>query len=219
MCGPCTEQEEKLYAESQKPENIVQRIAASTEQANKAAELNQVIMAARTTDDTIQVRTDLFNAATVAITDLKKAIDEDINITNKPYALAEELKRRFEHFRDVIFEMQQKIVEAGNTQKAIQVYLNQLANTLRAEEREKLKIQDLNYQPKSVKPAKPATITTTGTKGKRKGGALDKVELRKFAAELGVAEFTLQMIVVSKGITIPEAAKILKATLEAAKQG
>lgn len=211
MCANCEIQEEKLYQESQKPENVAARLEA----VNKpAAELNEVLKAARDVDNSIQVRTDLFNAATVAITELKKAIEDDVNITNKPYALAEELKTRFEHYREVVFELNQQIVEAGNHQKAIQVYLNQLANTLRAEEREKLKIADLSYQPAKVKPATPKPIKTTGGK---KSTKLDKAELRAAAAELGVAEFTLQMLVVSKGCTIAEAKAMLKATLDAAK--
>ena len=160
------------------------------------------------------MRGDLFNAATVAIVDLKKSIDDDISIPNKPYTLAEELKRRFEHFKTVVFELNQQIVDAGNNQKAIQVYLNQLANQLRSEEREKLKISDLSYQPVKVKPVTPKGIKTTGT---RKSGRLDKTELRKVASELGVPEFSLQMIVVSKGVTIIEAGRILKASIESAK--
>jgi D-ribose pyranose/furanose isomerase RbsD len=46
---------------------------------------------------------------------------------------------------------------------------------------------------------------------------LIRVELRKAAAELGVNEFTLQMVVVSKGIPISEAVKIIKASIEAGK--
>lgn len=211
MCGPCSDEEEKLYAESQKPENVAARVNESNV---KAAELNAVLKQAETIDSTVQVRSDIFNAETVSIDDIKKAIDDDASITNKPYALAETLKTRFEHFRDVVFELNQQIVEAGNRQKAIQVYLNQLANKLRAEEREKLKIADLNYQPKAVKPATPKPIKTTGNK---KSGKLDKAELRKYAAELGVAEFTLQMIVVSKGISIEAAANILRSQLELMK--
>ncbi len=166
------------------------------------------------TDNSIQVRTDLFNAATVSIVTLKAEIDNNPEITNKPYALATELMGRFEKFKTVIFEYNEKIVEANNNQKAIQVYLNQMANTLRAEEREKLKIADINYKPTVVKPTKPKSITTTGTK---KSTKLDKVELRKYAAELGIAEFTLQMIVVSKGITIEAAANMLRKSINEAK--
>lgn len=203
FCDECWEKEEKVSAEHMKPENQQARVNA----------MNAALEESRKVDSSIQVRTDLFNAATVAIINLKAEIDNNPTIENKPFALAEELKNRFEHFKTVIFEMNEKIIEAGNEQKAIQVYLNQLANQLRAEEREKLKIADMSYQPARVKPAKPVSIKTTGTKKTK----LDKNELRKYAAELGVAEFTLQMLVVSKGITVEQAANMLRKSINEAK--
>lgn len=197
MCPSCAEKEDKAQAEANKPENI-------------AARLNNVIAKAREIDDSIEVRTDLFNAHTVAILDLKKAIDDNPSIENKPYALAEELKNRFEHFKTVVFEMNQKIVDAGNAQKAIQVYLNQLANQLRVEEREKLKISDINYKPTVVKPAKVAAIRTASKK-------FDKKELQKLASELGIDPFTLQMVVVSKGISLEQAGNMLRKSINEAK--
>jgi hypothetical protein len=165
---------------------------------------------ARQIDNAISVRTDLFNAATVAIQSLKENIDLDTGIINKPYALAEQLKNRFEHFKSVVFDLNEKLVAAGNEQKAIQIYLNNLANTLRAEEREKLKIADINYKPNVVKPIKPTAIKTA--KGK-----FNKAEISKYAKELGVAEFTLQMLVVSKGITPEAAANMLRKSINEAK--
>ena len=169
-----------------------------------------VLREAAKVDSTVQVRTDLFNAATVAINTLKAAIDADETITNKPYALAEQLKARFLHFRDVVFEMNQKIVEAGNQQKAIQIYLNQLANSLREEERSKLKLTDISYKPSTPKAVTVKPVKTAKVK-------IDKVELRKWAGELGVSEFTLQMIVVQKNITVEAAARMLRQSINAAK--
>lgn len=213
FCDECWTKEQAFTKDHMSAENQQKRV----DEANaKQIALHEVaVQTSRAVDSSIQVRTDLFNAATESIVNLKKEIDANESITNKPYALASELMTRFEHFKSVVFEMQQKIVEAGNEQKAIQVYLNQLANQLRAEEREKLKINDISYQPTKVKPVKPAAIKTTGTK---KSTKLDKAELNKYAAELGVAAFTLQMVVVSRGITIKEAADMLKASLAAAKQ-
>ena len=182
------------------------------EKFNESVE-SKVIDASRVIDSSIQVRTDLFNAATTAIVDMKKAIDENPEIATKPYALAEELTTRFNHFKQVIFDAQQQIVEAGNHQKAIQVYLNQLANSLRQEEREKLKIADINYKPTVTKP----TVKKVSTSQTKKSTKLDKAELRKFAAELGVSEFTLQMVVVSKGITVEAAANILRRSIAETK--
>lgn len=170
--------------------------------------LNRAIAEARQINDSILVRTDIFNTETTSITNLKKVIDEDASISNKPYALAEELLRQFNHFKQVIFERNQEIVEANNKQKAIQVYLNSLANQLRAEEREKLKIQDINYKPAA--PVKPRLIKT----GR---GKFDKIELRKYATELGIGEFILQAFVVQKGITVEQAANILRRSIAQAK--
>lgn len=201
FCDECWVKEQSATAEIKANQQTTQVVTNALQQAARV-------------DNTVQVRTDLFNAETVSIINLKAEIDNNPEIANKPYVLAQELINRFEKFKSVIFEYNEKIVEANNAQKAIQVYLNQMANQLRSEEREKLKIADINYQPTKVKPVKPTAIKTTGTK---KATKLDKVELRKAAAELGVAEFTLQMVVVAKGCTIAEAAEMLKKSIAAAK--
>jgi DNA integrity scanning protein DisA with diadenylate cyclase activity len=178
----------------------------------KQAEMNPTITLPqiREIDESVQIKTDIFNAATIAINELKATIDADSTIENKPFALATELMTRFTHFKNVVFEMNQKIVEAGNQQKAIQIYLNQLANSLRAEERAKLKIADINYKPTAPKTTTVKPIKTASKK-------LDKVELRKYASELGVSEFTLQMIVVSKGLSVEDAAHMLRRSINEAK--
>jgi uncharacterized coiled-coil protein SlyX len=164
----------------------------------------------RDIDNRVTVRTDLFNAATIAIAELKKSIDSDETITNKPYALAVELQNRYSHYKQVIFELNEKVVEASNQQKAIQIYLNNLANTLRQEEREKLKIQDINYKPRAVR-----TVSAKAIKLSKK--KLDTKELRKYAAELGVPEFTLRMVAIQKGLDATSVYKLMKANIEAAK--
>lgn len=180
------------------------------EEMERPIDINEVLRTSRSIDASIQVRTDLFNAATVAIVDIKKAIDEDANIENKPFALASELMGKLNHWKQVIFDLSEQTVNAQNNQRAIQQYLNQLANQLRAEEREKLKLQDINYKPGPIKKVTPKAIKLAKPR-------LDKKELRKYAAELGVSEFTLQMLVVSKGITVQQAARLMKNSLESAK--
>jgi len=199
MCPSCHATEIRLQAENNTPEKQQERVDS----------LHEALDRSRAIDSAISVRTDLFNAATTAIVDLRQIIESDDTIINKNFKLAEELMARFEHFKSVVFEANAAIVEATNNQKAIQVYLNQLANSLRAEEREKLKIQDLNYKPKEVKPVKPRAVKTAKAK-------LNKGDLRKYAAELGVSEFTLQMLVVSKGITVEAAANMLRKSVKEA---
>jgi hypothetical protein len=215
MCNDCWTKEQTASAERMKPENQQARVDAMYSRADVALNsartdmLNNAMNASRKLDSSVEVRSDLFNAATVAIVDLKKLIDDNPEITNKPYALAEALTERFTHFKKVVFDANEQIVEATNNQKAIQVYLNTLANTLRAEEREKLKLQDINYKPGNIKPIK--TVTPVKTRVSKK---LDKKELDKYAKELQVSAFTLQMLCVSQGITPEQAANKLRKSIK-----
>lgn len=212
MCRSCYSNEMRLQAENNTPEKQEERVKIANEVMQNSLELN-ALATSRQIDSSITVRTDLFNAATTSIVELKSIIDNDSTIQNKQYALAEELMRRFEHFKDVIFEANQTVVEASNNQRAIQVYLNQLSNQLRAEEREKLKIQDINYKPREVKPIKPKAIRT-------KKVAFNKADIRNAASqltqELGkpIPEYMLQMIVTSRQVTVEEAANILRKSLK-----
>ena len=217
FCDSCWEKEESATKINSTPEAIQSRLDVIEEiHANQSSQsrydnpITNAITQTQQIDSKIQVRTDLFNSATTAIIELKAAIDADDTIPNKPYSLASTLKYRFEHYRHIVFELNEQIVEAGNNQRAIQVYLNTLANQLRAEERESLKLADINYKPLAPKVAvKRISTSQTGKKGK-----IDKVELRKYASELGVSEFTLQMVVVQKGISVADAAFLLKKSIE-----
>lgn len=201
FCHGCWGKEEL----SQQDDKIVEK-----RQQESVDTLNNAIRQSRQIDESVQIHTDLFNAETVAIVELKVAIDNDANIANKPYALAEEVIRRFKHDKELIFNANKAIVEAGNRQKAAQVYLNQLANQLRSEEREKLRLADISYKPTAPKSDKVKPIKTRAPK-------LDKTELRKYAAELGISEFTLQMVVVQKGITVEAAANQLRRSIKEAQ--
>lgn len=212
MCQDCYHKEIALTKESESLADT--RLQAEKERGNQVIAINEVLRKSTEIDNSISIRTDIFNAETVAINDLKKAIDEDASITNKPYALAKVIHERFNQYKAVIFQKNQEIAEIGNQQKAIQVYLNGMANQLRAEEREVFKISDINYKPNPVK------LTIKKEKGPiktRSSKVLDKEELAKYAKELGISAATIQMIVVSKGITVEAAAKLIKASLAAAQ--
>lgn len=169
---------------------------------SEAAELN-LLAKSMQIDNAIQLHTDIFNAKTIAIVELKKAIEEDSSIENKHYKLAEVISERFKHLTQVIFDARQKQVDAQNEQKAIQVYLNQLVDKLSKEEREKLKLHDIEYKPSDKPVKKPSAVKTK---------KFDKTEVREQAAklteELGfpVADSILQMICVSKNMTAEQAA-------------
>jgi hypothetical protein len=180
--------------------------------------LNKVLAEAKEKDLKVQLRTDMYNAATESIKELKVTIDSDSAIQNKPYTLAEQLKTRFEHFQSVVFaesqvisDAEKKIEEAVNNQKAIQIYMNTLANQLRVEEREKLHIADIQYNPSAPKAVKTKNITT------KKSTKTSPAELKKYAQEIGAPTYILQQIIISKGVDVKTAADILKKSMNKAE--
>jgi len=187
MCDECYEKELALQAANNTPEKQQERVLS----------MNNILTSARTIDAQIQVRTDIFNANTVAIVTLKKAIDEDVTITNKQFRLAEELSTRFHILKTAIFELNEEVIIKSNEQRAIQTYLNQLSNSLRAEEREKLKLQDINYNPQ------PAKLKVSSNKPKKE--KVDKALLEKYSKELGLPPSVLTMSMVAKNLTLDQA--------------
>lgn len=174
--------------------------------AHTSQELDKVTIAlAQKIDQSIQLSTDAFNAQTVSINELKNAIENDESIPNKPYTLAAELLQRFENFKTIMFDAQKRVIDSQNNMKAIQVYLNNLAVSLRTEEREKLKISDINYKPLETKP-KTIKVGTIGAPKKK----FTQVEVIRVARELNVAPATIQMLCVAKNITPSEAGELIK---------
>ena len=172
---------------------------------------NEVLRKSKDIDSHIETSVDVFNADTVAIVELEKAVDSDNTITNKPWAKAQVLLDRFQHFKNVQVEANKTIVDSVSKQRAIQQRLNVIANELRDEEREKLRLADLNYKPRNVKiPVTAKTIRMSKQK-------LDNVALRRYATELGVPEFTMRALAIQKNLTADGVYKLMKANLEVAK--
>ena len=198
LCVSCIEAEMKATMLHQSPEKQAERM--NTYQAT--------IEASRAIDQSIRVVSDVFNAKTVAIVELKDAIDAnpDIPSDRKAFALASELDARFQNLTKVIFDMKAELTELSNERGAIQLYFNQLSNKLRVEEREKFKITDINYQP-----AKPKLVTPKEKKTRKPSAPkFDRAELTKYATELGVPMNALQVICIRRGCTPEVAASILK---------
>jgi len=203
LCQDCLDYEEKSLQESK--ERIRTNVATASE----------TIITAQKIDTSVQVRTDVFNSETVAIQDIVRAIqaDESIAKDDKAFAIAKVVTERLNHFKGVIFGLGEQIIAESNKQRAAQQYLNGVSNFLRQEQREKLKLLDINYTPKPVAPIK----TPKGPKAIKKSTKIDKVELRNAALRLGVNEATLQMLCIAKGISVADAEIALRKSLEAAK--
>lgn len=189
-------------------------------QADRVEAMNKALVESRQADATIQVKSDIFNAYTTSIVDLKSTIDMDVTVINKPYTLAKELMTRFQSFKVIAFDLQERLSEVAGQQKAIQIYLNTLANTLRSDERERLKIADINYRPNPVAPIKKTKIIGThGTPQRTAKAKIDKNEVKAatmaLSKEIGmpINDFMLHTVIVSKGCSIPEAVEVIKKSL------
>jgi len=140
-------------------------------------------------DSSIELDTDLFNAATVSIKDMKDAIDKDDSIENKTLELFTRLKNRHELFQERIFQRNKANTVEANSQRSIQQYFNEFSNRLRESEREALRLQDLTYKPRP--PVKPKKAKVPGKK------KYDRAELARVAEETNMAASSIQALCVA----------------------
>jgi len=160
---------------------------------------NDKLIQAKEIDSSVQTRSDIFNAETVSIIELRDAIDADDTITNKHFKLGEIVMERMNGYKKAIFEMNEEMVALANKQIANQIYLNELSNKLRLEEREQLKLKDINYKPNPVKVTKPSSAS--------KVRKFDKAELKKWASIAKMPESVIQMLCLAKNLTPEQAAQ------------
>jgi hypothetical protein len=206
LCSKCYAAELQVTKEYQAPELQEQRLA----EHNKQIKLNELIGEATKIDQSIQLSSDIFNAKTIALVDIMKAIDIDESIVNKPYSKTEYSVNRIKHLVKVIFDCKNQITEAENEIRANQVNVNMLVNTLRDEERAKLKLQDINYQPATPKTPKPKS---SGTAKAKKSSKIDMNEVNKWAAKIGMPSQLIHMRMLSKNMNAEAAARTFAAEM------
>lgn len=163
-------------------------------------------------DARIRISTDIFNAETVAIADIKKVIDEDESITNKHFRLAQAIEVRYKHFAKIVHDKTEEIIELETKQRALQTYFNTLGKELREAERAQLRLKDLQYKPqeptKVLKPKKEKLAIKT----------YDIAEIRAAAEKYGVMPNIVQIFCIQRKITPEEAAILVAETMKAAKK-
>ncbi len=165
-------------------------------------------------DSQIRISTDIFNAKTVAIHELKKIIDATPSIPadKKYFELASLLSQRYDKLIDIIFGARDEILHAESEQRAIQTYYNELGKKLRADEREKIRLKDATYKP----------IEKVDVKKTPRAPSIKKVdgnEIRAACArhEIPQAIPIITMLMVAKKIGVEEAIKTFKETMLAKK--
>lgn len=162
-------------------------------------------------DARIKINTDIFNAETVAIAEIKKVIDADETITNKHFTLAQAIEKRYKHFAAVVHDKTEEILELETKQRALQTYFNNLGKELRESERAQLRLKDLQYKPKEV------VKVTKPKKEKLAVKTVDMNEVRKWAEHYKVMPNIVQIFCIQRRIEPEEAAKLVFETMNATK--
>lgn len=214
MCDDCIQKEKDHQSPEKQAERLAQYHATLPPKPEPSGilNINNLLDKARAVDYAVKVVTDIFNAETIATTEILASVenDETIPAAEKQFKKAEFLQTRQEHFQKVIFDANQTVVDAQNRLRVVQQELNKIVNTLRAEEREKLKILSPEYKPGEVKKPKD-----TVSKPRAKKVKFDKKELMDTAAKL-IAEgyviewSNLQMICTRRDMTPAQAADVVR---------
>lgn len=159
-------------------------------------------------DTTIKVKTEIFNAKTKSIIDIKDEIDLDPSIVfkDKSYELGKRVLADFQHLRNVLFNFDQAYHKERDNKtselRSQQTFLNELANRISKEERDRIGLKDLSYKPLPPKAPKAPKV---------KKKKFNKKELKEYSDKLGGnVEYLLQGLCVQKDITVEEAYNIVK---------
>ena len=110
-------------------------------------------------DSSLKLREDIFNSESASITTIVDLINADDRIKDKNFHICTAVKEKIEKLRILIFDENTRIVELNNRLRVNEQYLNEKANALRTEEREKLKLQDNTYKINPIKISKPKLVS------------------------------------------------------------
>lgn len=102
------------------------------------------------TDQSIQVSSDYFNAEVTSLSELKLALENSVDASQIDFELAKLIQQRFNHFKQVLFDISDASRNLQSRQRAQYQALNDLASKLSAAQREELKLKDISYNAASA---------------------------------------------------------------------
>lgn len=174
------------------------------EQATVAANAKAVIATSQKIDSTIQLKADIFNAATVSFTELQAAIlaNTEIPAEKKSESLLTEVASRIAALDTAIFTLTAETVAKQNERNSLLTSAQQIHARLRESERVKFKQFDVNYKVVTPKTVKPKPITVKKTKP-------NITLILKVAKETGMPASSIRTSMLQKGISEEQAGKYL----------
>lgn len=145
---------EKCQARDKEVEDEISALGSTREE--RVNNVKSIYAQNRQVEQSIRILPEIFNAKMMAIVELAKAVDIDPEIPadEKQFRLAKILDERYHHLKEILVEHRKTITEIENEQRAINQYYNDLAKKLRADQREKIRLKDVTYQPVEPKTIK-----------------------------------------------------------------
>ncbi len=187
MCAQCKADDDKIREQTKSVDMII----------NQSKEINSHI----------ELKQDIFNAATVPVIQVKAAIDADESIPadQKEYKFTQYCYEQFLHMQKVAFDKKQEYEAAENEKRMWQAQAQSAAGKLRMELREHFKNLNMNYNPSPAKVVKPATP------GKPKVKKPSAKECREAAIKYNIAAMApqVQMMTITRNLSAEDAAKEL----------
>jgi len=197
MCQECYQ--EQKAAQEENESGAEQRVIESREEFKR----KQAIDVQKILQETIEYKSDYFNANIPSILELRDSINPTLDAQTKHEEYTKLLIEQVGHLKHVLLEMDDVRMKVSTRLKNMQTEINSSANELRAEVRAKLQIENINYHPVAPKVAKTP-------KAPKVGGTTVRVNTKEIdaaAAKYGVPAQTITMLVKFRGLTIDQACK------------
>lgn len=181
----------------------------------RLAEARQLQKDFKAADTQINIVTDILNAATVPIIELRQAIevDDTIEPKDKEFTFVRMVQEHVVTLQEKLVAQRKSVLETENALKAWVTTGQSAVGKLPAELQAQFKNLRIDYVP-AAPPKSVKTVTPT-----KSGKTFQKEEVRKWAAHYGVDQIFVQTLVVGQGKSPQEAAKHAARTLGLLKDG
>jgi len=174
--------------------------------------VNKVIETSFKQDKAIQLKADIFNAATMSFGELYTAIQHDENIPaeKKNEVLVNLVKDRIAGFTDVIFNLNEQKIAKENEREGWRKATVDFISKLRAEEREKYSKFNITYAPPAVTKKAIKGKTPPSVQSNKAPKVVIKMQDLKIAAiKYDVAMSTLKSMCELRNMDVDTAGKLL----------
>jgi uncharacterized protein (UPF0335 family) len=177
---------------------------AATESA-----VNNVISDVKTSLEPIQLKTDIHNAETPALMDIRTRIEQDNSIPAelKEVAFCNACIAQMQHFQKIAFDAREAANKADESARVWQLQVQTTISQLRGDLRETYKGLNINYSPTPVKSVKKAAKEKTPKT--RASAKFNVKELYAAAEKYGVDANATRSIMVARNLSADDAAKEL----------